>query len=73
VGWSGHQGPQLQLGIAIGASQIRVDQEPVFVGQDFCLLGDFRQQKFRDFERRFPPRFGIRSRILDNAEQGVER
>ena len=38
-----------------------------------ALLGDFRQQKFCDFQRRFSPCFGICSGILDNAKQGVAR
>ena len=45
----------------------------VFIGDDFCRLAGFRKQKFRDFQRRFAPRFGICSGILDNAKQGVER
>jgi hypothetical protein len=68
-----HESPQLTLGLAIGAGEIRVDREPVFIGDDFCLLADFRQQKFCDFQRRFSPHLAICSGILDDAKQGVER
>jgi hypothetical protein len=67
------ESPRLNLDVAICAGEIRVDQEPVFIGDDFCLLVGFRKQKFRDFQRRFSPRFGICSRILDNAKLVKDR
>ena len=55
--------------VAIFAGELRIDREPVLIGERFHLLGRFRQQKFRDFQRRFSPRFGIRTGILDDAKQ----
>jgi hypothetical protein len=33
-----HESPKLELDVAICAGEIRVDREPVFTGDDFCLL-----------------------------------
>ena len=38
-----HESPQLKLDVAIGADEIRVDREPLFIWDDFCLLAGFRK------------------------------
>ena len=60
--------PQLTSDVAIFSGEIRVDREPAFIRDNFRLLADFGQQKFCDFQRRFSPRFEIRSEILDDTK-----